>query len=319
MSTRETLLLGLGLVIAATLLSTFGVVLQALDARDASRALSLRLALLGRLIRRPRWALGTGLSLASNGPQALAYACAPFVAVQAALALGLLLLLFQGERILHERVGRVELLGVVAIIGGVVLVAMGAPQHGGAHRGPVALVGAVALLVPLALSPFAFRGTRLNSPTLTIVASGCGFAATDIALKFATDDFPSAYLAAGAWACVGVVTGVAATVTGMSAFQRTPATRAVPISTAVEIFLPILLAPILLHSGWNTGVLNGMPMLPGLILALIGSIVISRTAAVSELVAPASGSDRGSPASGRERHGVELPARADPELGIGPA
>ena len=162
---------GVAAALAASVLFNVGIVLQALDARAAPRSLGLRFSLLWRLVHRPRWVIGALLGLVGIAPQVLAYADAPFVVVQPALAAGLLLLLVFGERILNEPVGVPELVGIPAIIGGIALVAWGAPSHTEAHRGAVAVVGVVAGMSFVGLLPFLVRGTRLDSAMLTVVAA----------------------------------------------------------------------------------------------------------------------------------------------------
>src|SRR4029079_14648622 len=92
---------GLAAAVLASVLFNVGLVLQALDARAAPSSLGLRVALLGRLLRRPLWVTGLALGLLGTVPQAIAYSRAPFVVVQPVLALGLLLVLLLGALILH--------------------------------------------------------------------------------------------------------------------------------------------------------------------------------------------------------------------------
>src|ERR1700676_2812223 len=105
------LLAGLGSALLASVLFNVGIVLQAVDARVAPRALGYRLGLLGRLLRRPRWVLGFALGIVGIGPQVVAYSKAPFVVVQPMLALGLLLVLALGVHMLGESVGIREIAG----------------------------------------------------------------------------------------------------------------------------------------------------------------------------------------------------------------
>ena len=280
---------GVAAALAASVLFNVGIVLQALDARAAPRSLGLRFSLLWRLVHRPRWVIGALLGLVGIAPQVLAYADAPFVVVQPALAAGLLLLLVFGERILNEPVGVPELVGIPAIIGGIALVAWGAPSHTEAHRGAVAVVGVVAGMSLVGLLPFLVRGTRLDSAMLTVVASGCGFGATNVATKLLGDDYPAHELRAAAWAVVVVAMGTTATLVGMTAFQRLAATTVVPVSTSVQTFLPIVLEPVFLRERWGSANLGGAPIAAGLVLALIGCALIARSRAVSGLIASASG------------------------------
>ena len=278
--------LGLAAALTASILFNIGIVLQALDARVAPRALGLRLALLARLLARPRWVVGWLLGLIGIWPQIVAYANAPFVVVQPVLCVGLLLVLVFAVHVLHERVGAREVAGVVAIIGGVALVAWGAPSHTETHRGWLAVVAVVAALSVAGLAPFIVRGTRLDTATLTIVAAGCGFGATNVAIKLLGDDFDVGHYGnALVWGIVGLGTGVVATLTYMTAFQRRAATTVVPVATAMQTFLPIVLEPLFLRERWGSAMFDGVPMIAGLVIALLGSVLIAGSSAVSELIA----------------------------------
>jgi uncharacterized membrane protein len=280
------LLLGLTAALVASALFNVGLALQALEARATPKSLSLRFSLLLRLLRRPRWLIGWFLGIIGIAPQVLALATAPFVVVQPALAVGLLLLLWIGSRTLGERVGVPEWVGVVSIVVGVALVAAGAPGHTETHRSVLA-VGAVAAALSIpGLVPFAVRGNRFDSALLVMVASGTGFAATNVATKLMSDDIGSRNFAGGVvWAAVGLGMGVAATLTGMTAFQRRPATTVVPLTTAVQTFLPILMEPLFLREHWTSAPLAGAPIVVGLLVAVVGTTLLARSRAVSELAA----------------------------------
>ena len=281
---------GLAAALVASALFNVGIALQGIEARSAPKELSLRVSLLALLFRRKRWVIGWVLGVIGIAPQVLAFGDAPFVVVQPALASGLLILLFIGSRMFGEHVDWVETVGVSAIIGGVALVAWGAPPHAEAHRSAAAVIAVAAGLTAVGCFPFAVRGTRWDTGMGSIVASGAGFAASNVATKLLSDDIGSGhYVVAGAWAAVGLVSGIAATITGMSAFQRRRATTVVPVSTAVQTFLPILLEPFFLREHWTSADYGGAPIGIGLLIALVGTIVVSRTRAVSELSAATQG------------------------------
>ena len=277
---------GLVAALLASVLFNVGIVLQAIDARVAPRSLGLHVALLGRLLRRPLWILGLLLGLLGVWPQTIAYAHAPFVLVQPVLTLGLLLVLVLGVRILHEHVGAREIAGTAAIIGGVGLVAWGAPAHAELHRGAVPVLAVFAGLSAAGLAPFALRGTRLDTGVLVMVATGCGFAATNVATKLLGDDVNLEHWAnAAVWGAAGLAMGVVATITNMTAFQRCAATVVVPVSSAVQTFLPIVLEPFFLREHWGSALYDGAPLFAGLALALAGCILITASPAVGRLVA----------------------------------
>jgi drug/metabolite transporter (DMT)-like permease len=272
----------------ASAMFNLGLALQALEARQAPKALDLRVGLLWRLLRKPRWLLGQVLGTVGIAPQVLAFALAPFVVVQPLLAVGLLLLLAIGARVFDEPVGAFGVVGVLAIIGGVGLVAWGAPAHSEAHRGGVTVLGVAAFLAALSLLPFALKRTRWDSATALMIAAGAGFAGTNIATKLLSDDVGLGHwVQATAWTVLGLGFGVAATITGMTAFQRRRATVVVPFTTSVQTFLPLLLEPLFLKEHWTSADYGGAPILIGVAVALIGTVLIARTDAVAELAAGA--------------------------------
>jgi len=277
---------GLAAALLASILFNVGIVLQAIDARVAPRRLGLRVALLGRLLRRPLWVLGLLLGLLGVWPQTIAYAKAPFELVQPVLMLGLLLVLVLGVRILHEQVGPREIVGVVAIIGGVALVAWGAPSHTELHRGAVPVLAVFAGLAAAGLAPFAVRGTRLDTGLLVMVATGCGFAATNVATKLLGDDVNVGHWGnAVVWAALGLAMGVVATIVNMTAFQRCAATVVVPVSSTVQTFLPIMLEPFFLRERWGSAPYDGAPLAAGLALAFAGCVLVTSSPAVGRIVA----------------------------------
>lgn len=280
--------LGLASALLASALFNIGIALQGLEARRTPANEALRLSLLWRLLRRPRWIVGLLLGIVGIGPQVLALRLAPFVVVQTSLAAGLLLLLVLGVHAFGEHVGHAEIGGVLCIIAGVGLVSWGAPPHSEAHRGAFAVVGVVAALTAAGLFPFFVKGTRFDSGMGAIIASGSGFGATNVATKLMSDDLGLHHWSqAAGWASVGVIMGVAATVTGMTAFQRRDATTVVPVSTAIQIFLPVLLEPLFLREHWTQVPYAGGPLAGGLLGALVGSVLVSRTRAVGDLAAAA--------------------------------
>jgi drug/metabolite transporter (DMT)-like permease len=277
-------LVGIACALAASLLFYVGIFLQALEARKAPRERGLRFSLLEGLLRKPLWVLGLMLGLLGVLPQVVALATAPFVVVQPLLAVGLLLLLVLGRRLFDEPVGAPECLAVLAIIGGVVLVSIGAPPHSEAHRGGPAVVGVVLGLSIPSLLPL-LRVRPFTVQWAVLVACGLGFAATNVAVKLFGDDvglghWPNAV----AWAAVAAVDGIAATLTNMSAFQVLPATVVVPVSTAVQTFFPIAFEPLFLRER-APSTIEALALAGGIALSLAGTVQLARSPAVSNLVA----------------------------------
>ncbi len=290
--------------IVSSVLFNVGIALQAVEARRAPAEESLRPALIWHLLRRRLWVYGLGIEWLGVPIEILAFAWAPFIVVQPLLACGLLVLLAVAGRLLGERPTAATMLGVGAIIASVALIAWGAPGVQDTHRGAVAVIAVVGGLSAISLVPFALRGSRLDTAMTAVLGSACGFAATNVAMKLMADDFGSAHLPqAGGWMVVAAVAGFAATVTGMTALQRAPATTVVPISTAVQTFLPVALEPVFLAESFRDADLEGIPLLVGLVVMLVGIVIVARSGPVSALVAgapPAPGGNGGGRARSRE-------------------
>lgn len=90
------LALGIICAIGASALYNTSIALQALEARDVGEEHALRVSLIGRLIRNPRWLLATGIGLLGWPLEIAALLLAPLTVVQPCLAAGLVLLLWLG-------------------------------------------------------------------------------------------------------------------------------------------------------------------------------------------------------------------------------
>ena len=132
------------------------IALQALEAR----ALEVRrpgAGMIRGLLARPRWLAATVLSLAGWPFQVAALALAPLTVVQPALAVGLILLLFLGNRLLHERVRPRDYSAVAAISVGLALLAWKAPEAEHVHAGAKTLTIVLGILVGAAVIPWILR------------------------------------------------------------------------------------------------------------------------------------------------------------------
>jgi hypothetical protein len=279
------LLLGLACACAASVLFDVGVALQALEARATAAAQALRPSLIGRLARSRRWLLGTLLAGSGWPFHLAALVLAPLTAVQPVLAIGLLLLLVLGDRMLGEAVGAREVIAVVAIVAGVAGLACAAPAHASTHGGTARVGPAVAVLGAIALAPYALR-RRAASSLLVPIAAGSAFAFTGIASKLIAD-----YLESSAWGLLALwfpltaALAAAGILSEMTALQRRAATRVVPIVFVVQICVPVLLAPVLGGESWSDTPLGGLALLGFLASVATGAWLLGSAPGVSGLVA----------------------------------
>jgi drug/metabolite transporter (DMT)-like permease len=279
---------GLGAALAAALLISGGLVLQAVDARRVSHRHGLRLSLLTRLLQRPWWLAGTAIGYLAFPFQLVALAHAPLIVVQPVHACGLLLVLAAGVRFLRERVGLAEMIGVAAIVAGLGLVAWGAPSGQDPMTSNAALFGATGSLLLLAFLPY-LLGSRCGRLTL-IFAAGIGFAGANMAVKGFSDQLSAHhYLVAATYLAAAAVGSIVSILSQMTAFQRHRAVEVVPVTFAIPIFLPVVLGMLVLHEHWGSAALAGAPFALGATLLLVGTAAVTRTAAVIGVVRPASG------------------------------
>lgn len=279
--------LGLAAAALASVAFNVGIVLQAADAQREPAEEGLRLSLLAHLARRRRWVAGFLLGGVGFGLQVAALSLIPFVVVQPVLAVGLLLMLYLGVRVLGERVGWAEVAGVIGITVGIGLLAWGQPAGTETITSEAAVVAVIGAMTLVSLVPFALRGRgRLDSATFVIVASALAYGSSNIATKLVSDGVDGgAWLAVGVWLAVAAATGVVALTTEMTALQRRPATFVVPLSFAIQTFLPVVLAPIYLVERWGTAAVGGAPLIAGMALVALGAVAVAKTRAVSTLVA----------------------------------
>jgi drug/metabolite transporter (DMT)-like permease len=279
--------LGLIAAVAASVAFNVGIVLQAADARREPASEGLRLTLLAHLVRRRRWIAGLLLGWAGFVLQVVALSLLPFVVVQPVLAAGLLLMLYLGVRMLGERVGVAEVVGVLGITAGIGLLAWGTPSGTGTVASHSVAISVMAAMTLVAVVPFALRGRgRLDSATFVIIASALAFGAGNIATKLFSDGIADgALLLAVVWLAITAGTGIIALTTEMTALQRRPATFVVPLSFAIQTFFPVALEPLFLSERWSTAALGGAPLIAGLVMVGLGAVAVAKTRAVSALVA----------------------------------
>jgi drug/metabolite transporter (DMT)-like permease len=279
MSSPE-LALGVLCAIGAAACFDGAVAWQAMEARQVAqddRRLLLRLA------RRPRWLLATGLAALGWPLQLAALSLAPVTVVQPALATGLVVLLVMGRLVLHEPVGGVEIASAGAIITGVAVLAWAAPDRATATAGTLALALAVGVPGAIAALPLIVK----SSGRLSTVAAGCAFACTGLTSKLVSDALASGDIAAIAgW---GLATGAVVLLgvnDDMAALQRLPATRVAPAILAIEVVLPVALAPLAFHESWSGTPGGGLAILAGLAIVTAGVIPLASARAVSAVERP---------------------------------
>jgi hypothetical protein len=280
------LVLGIGAAVGASVFYSLGISLQAMDAREAPHEEHLRLALVWGLIKRGRWMLGTGLSILGWPLQVIALLLAPLVVVQPALAAGLLVLVFVGQRMLGERAGRHEHIAMAAIVIGVIGAGLCAPPLSTNHtseRLTIALV--LAILAAASLLPYLLRAMRRSPASVTIVCAGLAFGWSGIATKLASDDLSHGYFAvAVAWGLATAGASAVGVLSESSSLQSRPAIQVAPVVFVTQTIVPVALAPVLFGERFSDTPLGGVPLALSLTLLVVGATVLVRSPLLTTLL-----------------------------------
>jgi drug/metabolite transporter (DMT)-like permease len=279
---QSEVLAGFAAAAAAAACFDGAVLLQAADARKVPQEHGLRLGLLRRLVTRPRWVGGTVVGILGWPLQLVAFALAPVTVVQPTLALGMLLLLAGGSRMLGEHVGRREWAAAAAVVAGIAVITIAHPPHTDqvpSLRTALPLLGLVALIgLPFAL------GNRRSTAWTLIVAAGCAFALTALTGKLLTVQLAAAHIwAALAWAAATALCAGAGFLVDMTALQRFDATRVAPPMFVLETVIPVAAAPWLFGERWGETPAGGLLLAAGLLLVLAGGWVLGSSRPVRRI------------------------------------
>jgi drug/metabolite transporter (DMT)-like permease len=274
-----------GVASAAVAASCFdgGLALQALDARTISAEHGLTTTLLRRLLKRKRWVVGTLLAFAGWPFHLLALSLAPLSLVQPTLALGLVLLLYLGHRMLGERVGPTEILAVAGVVGAVAVLAWAAPPETKHHADAARIAVAMIPLALIALLPLLGPRVGARSPGWFLpFASGAAYAFTGLASKLIVDDLRTGTVSGVVfWTALTALLGFTGLLLEMSALQVRPATHVGPNVFVVQVSVPVLLAPLVSGESWTHTPLSGAVIVLAVAATAISAVVLTRSPAIA--------------------------------------
>jgi hypothetical protein len=286
------LALGIAAAVGASVLYNTSIALQALEVRDVPHEHSLRVSLIGKLIRNPKWLGATALGLIGWPLEIVALLLAPLTVVQPCLVSGLVVLLWLGANKLGETPGRREFIAVAAIVAGVGGVAWAAPERTTDHADTLAIAIALALVaIPIVL-PYLLRRRAARLSFLVVFSAGFGYAWTAIASKLLTDELAAgALLFAALWLLTALASEAVALLSEMSALQQRPATHVAPAMLAVQVLVPVILAPLIFEERWSTTPLDGAVLVAFMGVALAGTMLLAGSRVVGAVIESAHAGD----------------------------
>jgi hypothetical protein len=129
------------------------------------------------------------------------------------------------------------------------------------------------------------RRTGRAVGALAVVSAGCGYAWTAIASKLLTDELAAgALLGAVAWLATAVASEGLGLLSEMSALQRRPATHVAPTMFAVQVLVPVVLAPLIFDESWGSTPLGGIVLVASMAVAVGGTTLLAGSRGVGALI-----------------------------------
>jgi drug/metabolite transporter (DMT)-like permease len=244
------------------------------------------IALFSRLLRNPRWWLGSLVAAVGFALQAAALGLGSVVLVQALFVTSLLFALPISAKLGHRKVTRPEWTWAVLLAAGVaVLVTVGDPQAG-LSRAPLGTWTVVVAVIGPALL-LCLLGTRIWSgpirAVLLGVVSGSLWGLFSVLTKAVVDR-----LGDGVWALLRtpelyawVLVAIAATVWQQSAFQAGTLTASLPTLTVAEPLVGSVLGVVALGETLKTNDIGRFALAVAVVVMVVATAALARDAAVA--------------------------------------
>jgi len=252
-------LAGTALAVAAATMFGLGTVLQAEVAAAAPAADALRVRLLVRLARSPRWLVGAFVTLVGWSFQVAALLLAPVTVVQPALAFTVVAVVVLAWAMTDERLGRRETAAACVLAAGIGGVAALSPSRSAGHAAAGPLAAVIVVLAIAGAAPLVHRRSVWVARLLP-VSAGAAFALSAITTKLLTDAGTGALRTAG------------------------PATVA-PLVLATQTLIPVAVAPALFGETWPESAGRRLGLAVAIAAVAGGAIMLGRARRFASVVA----------------------------------
>jgi len=167
---------------------------------------------------------------------------------------------------------------------GVTGVALAAPARTTEHASTAAIALALFLVALPVLAPYALRRPG-GAGLLAVIGAGFGYAWTAIATKLLTDELASGEVAtAAAFLATAAGSEGIALLSEMSALQHRAATHVAPIMFAVQVLVPVILAPLIFGESWASTPLGGAVLVAAMAVAVAGTTLLAGSKAVGAIL-----------------------------------
>ncbi|CCF84943.1 EamA family transporter [Nitrolancea hollandica] len=291
------MLIGIILILASAAAYNSAPVLLALEAR--SRLDQRGTSLVAGVLQGSAGLLGMVLGAVGWVLQLLALTRISVTLAWVLGASGVIVLLLLSHWLLHEPVGRQQVLGIMAITAGMVAVGLIHPARSATLPALNHWLVLLFLLTPVVMLPFASQILPApRRPLIAALAAGTAYAVCNLLTKGLADLLSRGQFAGilerelgSVWTedwflpTILFAVGVAVfTVLGfmdeLHAIQRGRAASLVPVIGGLQTIIPILLAPAFFDEHWPGELWARVILGLGILLAVTGSFVLSRGSAM---------------------------------------
>jgi hypothetical protein len=276
--------------LAASLASALyngGLLLQAEASRREPVSVAFAPGLLVRLVQRRRWLAGSAIAILGWPLQAFALTRAPLTVVQPLLALGLIIPLALGKRMLGEFVRWLDVLNIGALVAGASLLVVLAPPRSNVTGVSFQLVIALTVLATVLLCALLLAAVmHHHRGLLLMLAAGVGFALSSVTTKLLADALSrGAWVAFAIWLAVTAAAGSVALVGEMNALQLSAASTVSALVLALETIIPVTLSPFLFGEVAGGSAASIALRSAALAVTIGAAIALTRTRPVIEALA----------------------------------
>jgi drug/metabolite transporter (DMT)-like permease len=222
--------------------------------------------------------IGLALEVLGWGLEVVALTRLPLTLSRSLLAAGLLVLLVLAWRDLHEAIGPQEILGVLAIVGGIAAVSVATPARSTASPAPLQWAALVVLLGGVVLAPYALRvGRHVTGAWIMAVSAGVAYALSALFTKQVANMVGIAQVLPLFAVLLGAaVCAVLGFMGELGALDRAQAADVAPVYRALQIMIPIALAPLVFGEHWPSAIGAQSLLAGGLLLTVAGILLVSR-------------------------------------------
>jgi drug/metabolite transporter (DMT)-like permease len=273
---RETLVaVSLSLAAAALFAVATNLHRGAASAVPIHEAGAVRLLL--RLLRTPRWLIGSLAALVALGLHTAALRSGTVIVVQAVLSTGLVLALALEAVRERRRPSVVEVGAWVLVVAGIIALLSLARPHGGQRIGTFALVVTLLLAVAVASVGLLATRSRLNRPAMAVVMGSCAGACFALDAVFLKGVAGSVHNLGSLPALLDLGGFLVASVLGnlvvQRAYQHAPLRHVLPAVTASDPVAASIIGVTLLHEHLSPGWVAVAGLVGGLSAMVVGIVV----------------------------------------------